>query len=311
MHPRFSFSLIGGLFLAIIGLVLTKNVYAAQFPLPTGFVNDFAGVLTAEQKSSLEQNLQDFEKKTTNEISVVTIKNLQGETIENYAVKLFEQWKIGKKGKDNGILLLIALEDRKLRIEVGYGLEPRLTDGQAGEIIRNIITPEFKKNNYYQGILKGVQAIEDKVTGETSSNVTKQKDDIVSAVMFLIFLLLIAFFILRILLRLGYTLGKTKGIIAGPIGGLSIGGVIGIFFGSLKVALILAIILGIVGLILDIIFSLIYHFLPKTEKRTAAHKFFHWWGTLDTGKGSGFGGGGFGGGFGGGGSGGGGASGSW
>lgn len=83
-------------------------------------------------------------------------QSLDGDTIENFAVRLFEQWKIGKKGKDNGVLLLIAINERKLRIEVGYGLESTITDGKAGEIIREVITPEFKKNNYYEGILNKI-----------------------------------------------------------------------------------------------------------------------------------------------------------
>src|SRR3989344_5277330 len=98
---------------------------------PSGFVNDFAQMMSAGARAQLEQKLVQLEKDSTNEISVVTINNLDGDTIENFAVKLFQEWGIGKTKNDNGILLLIAKDDRKMRIEVGYGLEGALTDAQS------------------------------------------------------------------------------------------------------------------------------------------------------------------------------------
>src|SRR3989339_2239800 len=119
---------------------------------PTGFVNDFAGLLSGEQKNTLEQTLEQNKTETGNEIVVVTVANLGGDTVENFAEKLFQEWGIGEEGKDNGALLLVALEDRAMRIEVGYGLEGALTDSIAGKIIRNDITPQFRDGNYYEGI---------------------------------------------------------------------------------------------------------------------------------------------------------------
>ncbi len=149
-------------------LFFVSNVQANHIPAPTGYVNDFAGVLTSEQKNTLENFLKEYEQKTTNEIAVAIVKSLQGGEIEDFTVRTFEEWKIGKRGKDNGLLFLAAIDDRQMRIEVGYGLELYLTDGEAGEIIRNVIAPEFKKGNYYKGINDGIDKIELHIK-ETSS----------------------------------------------------------------------------------------------------------------------------------------------
>ena len=134
-------------------LLIPFVVFAYQNPgIPTGFVNDFAEMLTAEQRQSLEKKINDFEKTTGNELSVVTVSGLGGDTIENFAVKLFEDWGIGKKNKDNGVLLLIARDERQFRIEVGYGLEGALTDARSFWITQNILRPAFQKGDYYGGI---------------------------------------------------------------------------------------------------------------------------------------------------------------
>ncbi len=104
---------------------------------PDGYVNDYAGILSPQTETQLEAKLAAFEQKTQQEIAVVTISTTQDETVETYATKLFEEWGIGKKDKDNGALLLVAVQDKKLRIEVGYGLEGRLTDARSAQIISN------------------------------------------------------------------------------------------------------------------------------------------------------------------------------
>jgi uncharacterized protein len=141
-------------------LLLPVFVFAYASPgRPAGFVNDFAGILNATERQNLETELVDFKKQTGAELAVVTVKNLGGDTVENYAVELFKDWGIGEKGKDNGVLLLVALEDRKMRIEVGYGLEGVLTDAQASSIIRNTLTPAFRGNDYGGGITGAVNQI--------------------------------------------------------------------------------------------------------------------------------------------------------
>lgn len=135
----------------LLGFFLVSlPIWAQDFPEPTGHVNDFAQLLSSDYRQSLEQELVDFEEETTAEIAVVTIESLEGDSIEEYAVRLFEQWGIGKKEKDNGLLILIAKEDREMRIEVGYGLEPVITDGRAGRIIREKMRPAFREENYDQ-----------------------------------------------------------------------------------------------------------------------------------------------------------------
>jgi uncharacterized protein len=122
-------------------------------------VTDNAAIFSESARENLENTLIDFEKKTTNQIAVVTINSLDGNTIENSALKIFNNNGLGQKDKDNGVLLLFAKNDRKVRIEVGYGLEHVLTDALSSRIIRQIMIPEFKKENYATGIEKGVNAI--------------------------------------------------------------------------------------------------------------------------------------------------------
>src|SRR3989338_4574107 len=119
---------------------------------PSGFINDFAGILKPETVSFLNQKLEQFSTDTGNEIVVVTILRLKDETIETYAEKLFQEWGIGKEKGDNGLLLLVSRDDREMRIEVGYGLEPIITDIESGHIIRDVLTPAFKAGDYDAGV---------------------------------------------------------------------------------------------------------------------------------------------------------------
>ncbi len=136
------------------------TVYGEAFyPRETGYVNDFAGILSPATKSKLTGWISELEKKTTAEVAVVTVKSIAPETIETYANKLFEKWGIGKKGKDNGVLLLVALKERKTRIEVGYGLEGAIPDAKAFAIYKKIMVPSFQAGDFDQGILKATEAI--------------------------------------------------------------------------------------------------------------------------------------------------------
>ena len=148
-----------GLVLVMI-LAVPRAVFGYVSPgQPTGFVNDFAGVLSVQSKQELEAFLADYEAQTTHEITVATIPRLLDETIETYAVRLFEDWKVGKAGKDNGALFVIAVDDRKMRIETGYGIEPMLTDVEAKQIVTNVVPPYFRSNDYDEGVRAGVVAI--------------------------------------------------------------------------------------------------------------------------------------------------------
>jgi uncharacterized protein len=141
-------------------LVLAGSVQAAPtFPKLTGRVVDEAGLLSAETKRKLTQQLKAHEDKTTNQVVVVTLKSLQGDDIADYGYQLGRDWGIGQKDKNNGVLLIVAPNERKVRIEVGYGLEGTLTDALSKSIIENRIVPQFKQNNYPAGIEAGVSSI--------------------------------------------------------------------------------------------------------------------------------------------------------
>lgn len=128
---------------------------------PTGYVMDGAGVLGNSRP--LEMRLRAYEQKTTVEISIVTIKSLNGQDIDQYTNKLFREYGVGKKGKNNGVMILVAVDDHKMRIEVGYGLEPQITDGDAGDIIRNQMKPAFRRGDFLAGVSDAVTALQERI----------------------------------------------------------------------------------------------------------------------------------------------------
>jgi uncharacterized protein len=143
-----------------MALIWLCAVAAAQtLPALTGRVNDAAAILDASTKARLETKLKDLEDKSGIQLVVATVKSLDGQAIESYANNLFRAWKLGEKGKDNGVLFLIAPNDRKVRIEPGYGLEGTLTDAISKLIIVNAVIPRFKAGDYAGGIERGVDDI--------------------------------------------------------------------------------------------------------------------------------------------------------
>jgi uncharacterized protein len=132
---------------------------AIDVPYLSGRVNDNANLLDPSTRATLEAVLAAYEDSTTNQIAILTIPSLGGTTIEEYGLKVAETWKLGKKGVDNGALLLVAKDDRKIRIEVGYGLEGSLTDAACSYIINSIILPKFRDGNFSEGIASGVDAM--------------------------------------------------------------------------------------------------------------------------------------------------------
>jgi uncharacterized protein len=144
-------------FLALLSL----RAAAADKPVPflSGRVVDEAGMLPADARQRIEEKLAAFEKSTGAQVAVLTVASLDGDPIEDYSIRVVETWKLGKKEKDNGVLLLVAEQDRKMRIEVGYGLEGELTDLESGRIVDNVIRPDFQKGDFAAGIEHGVDAI--------------------------------------------------------------------------------------------------------------------------------------------------------
>ncbi len=151
---------------ATLALVASVVWAALTFPALTGRVVDEAGLLTPAERQGLTDMLAAYEQKTTNQVVVVTLKSLQGTSIEDYGYQLGRHWGIGQKGKDNGALLIVAPNERKVRIEVGYGLEGELTDAASKLIIENIIVPAFKSGQFGPGIVAGTGAILKVLSGE-------------------------------------------------------------------------------------------------------------------------------------------------
>lgn len=145
--------------LLLVLLAWSASGQAQDIPDHVGKVNDFAELLQPSDRTTLEAQLADLERATSAEVAVVTIKTLYGQPIEHYATTMFNTWGIGKKGRDNGVLVLVALDEKTMRIEVGYGLEGVLPDGLAGAIIREQFRPRFRDGNYRQGILDGTARV--------------------------------------------------------------------------------------------------------------------------------------------------------
>ena len=140
-------------------LLAVGSAAARDVPFLAGRVNDTAAMLPSEVRERLESKLAAFEQKTGAQVAVLTIGSLEGDVLEDYSMRVVETWKLGRQGKDDGVLLLIAKDDRKMRIEVGYGLEATLTDAQSRRILDGILRPQFRAGNFAAGIEGGVDAI--------------------------------------------------------------------------------------------------------------------------------------------------------
>ncbi|WP_423149587.1 TPM domain-containing protein [Rubrolithibacter danxiaensis] len=151
--------------------------FAQKFPeKPNRLVNDYTNTLTAEQAEQLERKLVAFDDSTSTQIAVVLINSLEGYDVADYAVRLAEQWGIGREKKNNGVLLLASLGDRRVTIQTGYGVEGALPDIIANRIIENEIKPNFKEGNYYQGLEQGTDAIIAATKGEYKNDNPKKNN---------------------------------------------------------------------------------------------------------------------------------------
>ncbi len=203
------------------GIVFAQNY---DFPQLTGRVVDEANILNAATRIDLETKLENLESKTTTQLVVVTLKSLRGRTIEDYGYQLGRHWGIGQKGSNNGVLLIVAPNERKVRIEVGYGLEGTLTDAITSVIIQSKILPRFRANDYQGGIRAGADAIIDVASGagdEFKKPAAAKKNDSLAAflgflmVFFfqwpgLLFLIIFLHFFVQFLRALFQWLGLTK-----------------------------------------------------------------------------------------------------
>jgi uncharacterized protein len=227
--------IIGSLLLVFLmhGISFASDKDFPPPPSPPRLVNDGAGTMSESQVGDLEKKLLEYEETSSIEISIVTIESLGDYEVADYAVELARRWGIGKKGKNNGVLILVSKNDHKINISTGYGLEGALTDAMCGRIIDNEMVPAFRANNYYEGFLKASDAIVKASKGEYTAN-KKAKVGKKTGTIGVLGLIVIIYIILWILSKIGggggnYMSGRGRrgwggGFLGGFIGGSMLGG---------------------------------------------------------------------------------------
>lgn len=187
------------LYLAVLIITISPFCLAAQdFPSePVGMVNDFADIISSTDQQQLETKLRNYRDSTTNVIAVATLPDLQGYDIQQVGTQLFNDWRMWHEERYNGVLILIAPNERKMWIEVGYGLEGVITDAMAGRIVRNVLTPSFKKGDFYGGIDKATSIMIDLAQGEFEGDLSETgssgEDDIASTIIFILFVIFVIY----------------------------------------------------------------------------------------------------------------------
>jgi uncharacterized protein len=230
-------------FLSLLFVIFfALSAQSSNIPKPIGYVNDFAHILKNDTKTKLNNVLIELKQKTGVEFAVVTIESTNGEDIFDYSMKLFQKWGIGQKGKDNGILFLVSVKDRKLRINTGYGVEGILPDGLLGRIRDRYVVPYFKKGVYDSGIFNGAMAIVNvvaksenvKITGAVAPKKLKNKMSIIDIIIIIAALFVMIPYIFPFVA--GFFLGSYKSgwesSLGGGFGGGGLGGGFGGFGGG-------------------------------------------------------------------------------
>ncbi len=202
--------------------LFVSPLQALEVPALKGRVNDYAGMLSPAAQRQIDAELASLEQTDSTQIVVLTIPSLEGDSLEDFSMRVAEAWKIGQAGNDNGAILLISKQDRKIRIEVGYGLEGKLTDLMSGRIIRDVITPYFKAGDFDSGIVQGVDAMVGTVKGLYTADsgppkTTRKRTPHVSLAG--IFAL---FFLINFLGRVSRPLGMVSGGVIVPIVGATL-----------------------------------------------------------------------------------------
>lgn len=209
------------LFIVLASIILMiAAAYAVEVPKLQGHVNDYANMISAETRSQIEEQLKALEQSDSTQIFVLTVPSLEGDQIEEFAIKVFDVWKAGQKNKDNGVLLIVAQKERKLRIEVGRGLEGRLTDLAAGRIIDNVMKPRFKDGDYNGGFIAGVSSLIQATKGEFKAGSVDNKS---YNYMLLMFFLAVCAVIAFALARIRPLYGIAMGVLGAPVSVIGIG----------------------------------------------------------------------------------------
>ncbi len=200
----------------------TSSALAVEVPELRSYVTDLAGVLSSGEQQKIEQLLAQYDQQRNQQFVVLIIPSLDGEVLEDYSIRVVEKNRIGYEGEDNGLLFLVVVNDRKMRFEVGYGLEPTLTDAATSIIISDVVAPAFRSGNYAEGIYNGMDTAIRIATGEfTVSQSTPRREKKKGNFSGLIIFLIIMYFIIK--RNRG---GRGGGIwfIGGPFGGGGFGG---------------------------------------------------------------------------------------
>lgn len=202
----------------LVAMPVASMAAMLQFPALTGRVVDEAHLLTSSAKGDLEEALAAQEKKTGNQIVVVTVTSLQGVPIEDFGYRLGRYWGIGQKDKNNGVVLLIAPTEKQIRIDVGYGLEGTLTDAISSQIINTIIVPEFKAGAVQEGIMKGTEAIIAVVSGGGIESISHAQTSPINLGIIGVFALIALWLFSQMFLFGFYVAGRLIGIILSLFG---------------------------------------------------------------------------------------------
>jgi uncharacterized protein len=227
----------------------SSTALCLDIPPLRGHVNDYARMMSGAASESLEKELRSFEQSDSTQLVVLTVPSLEGEVLEDFSMKVAEAWKIGQKGKDNGIILVVANKEHKIRVEVGRGLEGRLTDLMAGRIIDLVIKPRFKRADFDGGFTAGIHALIDATRGEFKANDGAQKPRVRTH------LPLPALIIFGgIALLIVGNISRTAGAVAGTVGLPLLA-----YLTIAPVGLVLLFILGAAGLGLGILLPLLSH----------------------------------------------------
>jgi uncharacterized protein len=228
--------------------VFLTVAYAAEVPALKGYINDYANMMSPAVRTKLTNELKEFERTDSTQIVVLTIPSLEGQTIEDYSIKIAEAWKIGQKGRDNGIIFVVASKERKIRIEIGRGLEGRLTDLTAGRIIDLVVKTRFKRADFNGGIAAGVAALIDATKGEFKADEVKSSPEKKSLSPLLTILLFGGIGLL--------ILGSFSRVLGGIAGAVGLPAAASLTLGASIVTLVLLGILGLaMGIFLPFLFS--------------------------------------------------------
>jgi uncharacterized protein len=189
------------LLIIILPFILLLQAFAGDIPKPQSWVSDFAGVLSASEKQELNNQLRSVEQRSSNQIFIAIFPSVpEDEYFEDYTAKVFKKWGIGLKSENNGLLLAVFMQEHKIRIEVGYGLEDVITDAQAATVIRDYITPAFKNGKYYEGLNAALQVLIPAAEGKYKIPInkkpakTKKSKDRTFYIVLILFFILMRFF---------------------------------------------------------------------------------------------------------------------